>query len=155
MIDKFLPTYLLDTTTITTSNGSRTSTIASGTNNNVWRDRVPEGTPFPYITVSSQDDVDFGQVAGPSEMGRELSLYVVSICGRTFASIDQIYYDVVDLLKMVRQQYLPNQSAASKVWTQCIILKNSTQFDIRPIDGDQKPMLGYDITILAAYDPRR
>lgn len=154
MLDRVLPTYLKNITTITTRLSSRTSTINSGTAGNVFRNRAPEGTPFPYIIVGEAQNIDFGQTCGP-DLLREVGDFQIVICGSTYASIDQIWYDVIDALKMVRQQYLPNNSATPKYWTQCIILKDSEQFEFKPIDGDQKPMLGYSIYIKAAYDPNR
>lgn len=160
MLDRYLPGYLKALTAVTNPQGdSRTSVINSLTGGRIYRNRVPQGTTdaapteYPYILVGESFDIDYGQTAGTEDMQREVGNFNVVICGRDFQSIDQIYRDVIDALKKIRNQYLPSPSAAAKTWVQCVILQSGYQFEAVPVDGDQKPYVGYCIPVKAGYDP--
>jgi hypothetical protein len=156
MLDRYLAQYFLDLVTITTRLGSRTSIISTTTEGRIYRSRSPQGAEFPYIVIGQAHDIDLGIVADtPLSMLREVGSFNVVICSNSFESIDALCDDVVDALKMVRNRYVPTAIASDKLWCQCIIPQDSEQFSGRPIDGDQKLMLGYIIPIRAAYDPMR
>lgn len=152
MLDKYLPDYFLALTTLTDPHGnSRSSTLPALTSSKIWRSRAPESTAYPYIVVADGEDIDFGQTADQN-LRREVGSYNIIIVGRTFNSIDQIYRDVVDAIKMCKNRYIPTAIASSKLWVQCIILKDCEQFNGKPIDGGQEDVLGYNLLIKAGYD---
>ena len=152
MLDKFLPGYLKDAVTITAPNGtSRSSVINSATSGRIYRQSVPEGSSYPYIVVGEGHNIDFGN-ATPNNLLREIGCYNIVVVGRTLVSIDQIYKDIVDLLKSTRNQYIPSVLASPKLWVQAIILENSYQFEDKPLDGSQTTMVGYVVEIKGAYN---
>lgn len=167
MLDKYLPQYLIELTTVTDPQGdSRTSTLNTSTGGTlggsskgrIYRNRTPQGfraleeTEYPYILVGEATDFDFGQTA-QEDMLREIGKFNVCVVGRNYNQIDQIYRDLVDALKKVRNMYLPSASAPAKMWVQCIILEHGFQFEHTPNDGTQLPYVGYCIPIQSGYDP--
>lgn len=164
MLDKYLPLFLREVVTVTSPQGvSRSSVIVSGTtdskgNINIFRNRAPQGTKYPYILVGEGFDFDYGQTAG-NDLLREVGHFNICICGLSYedtvngTTLDQIYRDTVDAMKKVRNQYLPSAIAASKMWVQCLILQNGYQFEARPVDGGEQPFLGYIVPVRAGYDP--
>lgn len=152
MLEKYLPQYFLDITTLTNSRGtSRSSTINTSTSGRVYQDRAPESVTWPYIVVQPPFDTDIGQTADV-DLTREVSIQDILIVGRTLSSIRQLYRDVVDALRMVRNEYIPSSIASTKIWTQCIIIQNVETFEDKALDADQTPQLGYRVTIKGAYD---
>ncbi len=153
MLEYYLPQYLLEITPLIDARGnSRASTINTTTGGRVYQSRTPESVTWPYIVVGELTDVDIGQTADV-DLIREVANYNVVVVGRSFNTIRQLYRDVLDALRMVRNQYIPSSIAASKIWTQCIIIQNPYQFEGKALDADQTPQLGYVIPIKAGYDP--
>lgn len=154
MFDTYcLPEYLLGLTNVVNARGqSRTSTINSATDGNVWGGSTPENVNYPYVVCSDAEGLDYGQTAD-EDMPREMGFFHIYIVGRRYRDIDQLHRDIVDACKMVNQQYLPSNSANPKMFVQAIILKEGRKFEYRPVDGSEQCIVGYDLTIKAAYDP--
>lgn len=153
MLDKYLPEYLKTITPIL-KNGwqdSRTSQISTLTGDRIYRRITPQNVDYPYIVVGQGFNIDYGITAGRNLL-REIGHFNIVIIGRDLNSVDTLYRDVVDALKMVRNQYIPSADASSKIWCQSIILENGESFDSQPLDGSNEKIVGYVIPIRAGYD---
>jgi hypothetical protein len=153
MIDKYLPDYLLTVTPLLkygwdTSRASQISTLCGG---RIYRESSPQNAAYPYVVVGQGFNIDYGMTAGRNLL-REIGHFNVVIVGRNFNSIDTLYRDIVDALKMVRNQYIPSAAAATKVWCQCIILQEGEVFQSEPLDGSSEKLVGYIIPIRSGYD---
>jgi hypothetical protein len=153
VLDKYLPEYLKTVTPLLkygwdTSRASQINTLSGG---RVYRRASPQNVAYPYIVVGQGFNIDYGMTAGRNLL-REVGHYNVVVVGRDFDSIDVLYRDVVDALKMVRNQYLPSADAAEKLWCQCIILQEGESFKAEPLDGSNQEIVGYIIPIRSGYD---
>lgn len=156
MLDKVLPAYLKAITTLR-KNGNldgetRASQISSLSEGRVYRRVPPQNTAYPYVLVGQGFDTDYG-ITAERNLLREIGTFNILVIGRDLDSIEVLYRDVVDALKMVRNQYLPSESSNPKTWCQCIILQDGESFDGKPLDGSNQNIVGYCIPIRSGYDP--
>lgn len=153
MLDKYLPEYLKTITPILKHgwDTSRASQISTLSGDRIYRRSSPQNVAYPYVVVGQGFNIDYGMTAGRNLL-REIGHFNVVVVGRNFDSIDVLYRDVVDALKMVRNQYLPSAVVASKTWCQCIILQEGEAFDSEPLDGSNEKIVGYVIPIRSGYD---
>lgn len=142
MLDSILPAYLL------TLSGVTSSSIGT----KVFRNRVPQGVSFPYIVVGDANSIDIGQVV-QGNLSRELGSYSIIVThDKNFNAIDSAVNAIVTALKTFKNGFIPSNSVFPRVWVQCFFVQDRQQFNYNPKDGDEEPMLGYTITVRAAYD---
>lgn len=144
MLDAYLPDYFVTDTAI--------NALISGRS---YRNRAPQDAPFPFLVTCDQKDTDEGQVADIAENlkpTRVIGTFTVFVCHNdSFSAITQLKELVSDKMKGVGNQFIP-QNTGKRIWVQCIIIKDVVEFNYVPVDGNERPMVGYMFTIKAGFD---